>query len=141
MDWNEERREKQEKNKKEREYKEVEVDKSHINYPPCIDSIMKGLQDGRKRALFILLNYFKSLNFTKKEIEGKIETWNKLNKPPLKEGYIRSQLEWTFRQGKILPPNCDKDYYKGIGVCTPEDFCLKIKNPVNYTIKKSRWKK
>ena len=36
----------------------------------------------------------------------------------------------------MLPPNCDKDYYKGIGVCQEDDFCKLIKNPVNYTTKK-----
>jgi len=38
----------------------------------------------------------------------------------------------------MLPPNCDKSSYKDIGVCAPDFFCSKIKNPVNYTLVKSR---
>jgi len=120
-----------------REFKEIKINKRKLVLPPAIEKILKGLHDGKKRALFILLNFFKSLNFDKEEIEAKIEEWNKKNKPPLPQGYINSQLTWTFRQPKILPPNYDKDYYKGIGI-VPTDEELKYKNPVNYTVKKSR---
>ena len=107
-------------------------------YPPCITSILQGIkQDGRKRALFILINFFKSLKLKDEEITSKIEQWNKKNYKPLKEGYIKSQLSWHSRQKTILPPNCDKEHYKDLQVCKPDNFCKLIKNPVNYTIKKS----
>jgi DNA primase large subunit len=35
-----------------------------------------------------------------------------------------------------MPPNC-KEFYQGIGVCQPDDFCKLIKNPVNYVVRKS----
>jgi len=121
-----------------RKYEEVKIDKSKIVYPPCIQEIMKGLPDGRKRAVFLLINYFRSLNLEWDEIEKKIEAWNQLNKPPLRQGYIQGQISWAKRQKKMLPPNCITDWYKGIGVCNADELCLKIKNPVNYTIRKQR---
>lgn len=102
-------------------------------YPPCIKSIMDGIkQDGRKRALFIMINFLKSINQSEENIVQEIEKWNKLNYQPLKEGYIKSQLNWYSKQKSILPPNCDKDHYKSLGVCKPDSLCTKIKNPVNY---------
>ena len=94
------------------------------------------MEDGKKRALFILLNYFRSLGLDFEDIEEKIEKWNKKNKPPLKQGYIQSQLTWSKRHKKVLPPNYDK-YYKDIGIFPTEEE-EKYKNPINYTVKKSR---
>ena len=139
LDWNKER-DKRKKQETKKEYEEIAIDKSHIVYPPCINKILEGIEDGKKRALFILINYFRSLNFSFEEIEKKIEDWNNKNKKQLKEGYTKSQIEWYKRQRKMLPPNCDKDYYKAINVCIPESLCEKIKNPVNYTIRKMRRK-
>jgi len=129
---------KTEKSKK--KYENVKIkDLSPDLYPPCVNNILKGLADGRKRALFILMNFFRSLGQEWEEIEKRIEEWNKKNKKPLKQGYIKSQFNWAKRNKQILPPNCDKDHYKGIGVCFRDNFCKFIKNPVNYTVKKSRF--
>jgi len=107
-------------------------------YPPCILKILKGVkQDGRKRALFILINFFKSLKLPQDEMETKITDWNKKNYKPLKEGYVRSQLSWHARQKAMLPPNCDKVHYKDLAVCLKDNLCRFIKNPINYTIKKN----
>ena len=65
-------------------------------------------------------------------IEDKIYKWNKKNSPPLKKGYIRSQLIWHNRQGKTIPPPNCKEHYKGIGVCFPDSTCKRIKNPLTY---------
>ncbi|MDP2628488.1 MAG: hypothetical protein Q8P15_01165 [Nanoarchaeota archaeon] len=106
------------------------------NYPPCIKLILKGIADGRKRALFVLINLFRSVGMDKVELEKIIEEWNKKNKPPLKQGYITSQLSWAYRKKPVLPPNC-KEFYQGIGVCFPDEFCKLIKNPSNYVIRKN----
>ncbi len=140
LDWYESREKKKEPDKK-RVYEEIKIDKSKIIMPPCISNILKGLKDGKKRALFILLNYFKSLGLNFDEIENRIKEWNKKNEKPLRQGYIQSQITWHKKQKKVLPPNCDKTYYKDIGVCEPDPLCEKIKNPVNYTVRKSRFKK
>ena len=109
---------------------------SDKNFPPSIQKILQGLNDGRKRALFILLNLFRSVGMNKDELEKRIYDWNKKNKIPLKEGYVKSQLSWSYRNKVVPPPNFDKDYYKGIGIIPTEEE-LRYKNPVNYVVKKS----
>jgi hypothetical protein len=106
-------------------------------YPPSIKMILKGMPgDGKKRALFILLSFFKSLKLSDSEIEKIIEEWNKKNKEPLKSGYVKSQLSWYAKSKPKLPPNFDKVYYRDIGVI-PTSEEIKSKNPVSYVIRKS----
>ena len=59
------------------------------------------------------------------QIENEISDWNK-NSDPLKEGYIKSQIDWHKQHKIVPPPNC-KSYYKEIGVCSPDTLCNKIK--------------
>ncbi len=105
-------------------------------FPPCVKKILQGLEDGRQRALFVLINLFRSLGMEKSEMEKKIFDWNKKNKPSLKQGYIQAQLKWSYARKPIMPPNC-KQFYQGIGVCAPDQFCSRIKNPLNYVVKKN----
>ena len=123
----------------EKEFKDSNLKNASCStYPPCINNILNGMrEDGRKRALFILLNFFKTLELNSEEIEKQVYEWNKKNSKLLREGYIKSQLSWHLKQNeKVLPPNCDKDVYKDIGVCVPDALCAKIKNPINYVAKK-----
>lgn len=120
-----------------------QISKSQINeeiFPPCIKAALKGIQhDGRKRTLFILINFFRSLRLDFETIKKKLEKWNKLNYKPLKENYIVTQLQWFKRQESRLPPNCALSaYYQDIGICTPDFLCKKIKNPVNYVMLKAK---
>ncbi len=115
--------------------KELSIKLSEAHFPPSIRKILKGLRDGRKRALFILINFFRSIGMDKDELEKRINIWNEKNEVPLKKGYIKSQLSWSYRNKLILPPNYDKDYYKGIGI-NPTEEEFRYKNPVNYTTKK-----
>jgi DNA primase large subunit len=125
------------------------IDVSSINeemFPPCIKIILEGMkQDGRKRALFILINFFRSLGIGFEDIEKKISGWNKRNYKPLRENYVKAQLSWAKRQeekqGTRMPPNCSLGhYYKEIGACEPIALCSKIKNPINFTIRALRFK-
>jgi len=102
-------------------------------FPDCIKKILSGIkQDGRKRALFVLLSFLRSLEMPRQYIEERIDDWNKKNYKPLQEGYIRSQIDW-FEKNKILPPNCGSHYYKELGIsCNCGE-----KNPLSYTIKKA----
>lgn len=105
-------------------------------FPPCILKILEGLSDGRKRSVFILINFLTSLNWGYNEIENLLLEWNKKNKEPLKEQIIKTQLSYHKQKSKkILPPNC-KSYYQDFGVCFPDNLCEKIKNPVNYSKRK-----
>ena len=108
-------------------------------YPKPIKIMLQGIkQDGRKRALFVLINFFKSLDFTNEEIEKIIKEWNKKNYRLLKDSYITTQLGWFKRQRKMLPPNFENaHYYIEIGAPVDE-FSLKFKNPINYVKKRIR---
>ncbi|MBI2448758.1 hypothetical protein HYV49_00500 [Candidatus Pacearchaeota archaeon] len=118
------------------------VDNKYITeemFPPVIKNILKGVkQDGRKRALFILISFFNSLNFSYDYLEKTIAEWNKKNYKPLKEGYIKTQVEWSRKNKKLLPPNFDSDYYKAIGVYETDDLTEKTRNPVTYVLAKAR---
>ncbi len=106
------------------------------DFPPCIKNILKGISDGKKRALFALINFFRSVGMDKDEMEKRIYEWNKKNEVPLREGYVQTQLLWAYRKKPLLPPNC-KEFYQGIGVCIPDNFCSFVKNPTNYLVRKS----
>lgn len=108
-------------------------------FPPCILKIMAGLkEDGRKRAVFILINFLRHMGWTFEQTESFLMEWNKKNYELLREGYIASQISWAKRQSqKILPANCDNSaYYKGMAVCCPDDLCRMIKNPLQYSNRK-----
>jgi len=121
--------------------KYADIDYSRVkeeHYPPVIQKILEGMKsDGRKRALFILLSFFKSLRMSDEQMAEKIEVWNKKNAEPLHPSYIKGQLMWYSRAKEIkLPPNFDKPYYRDIGIIPSEEE-LKTKNPLNYAVKKS----
>jgi len=120
------------------EYKQIEIpNPTEEIYPPCIKLILKGVKnDGRKRALFILINFFKSLGTDEQKLIEIIEKWNKENYKLLKQGYIQSQLNWYRKKTARMPPNCDKTSYQDLNVCLPDELCRQIKNPVNYAVKK-----
>ena len=101
-------------------------------FPPCMQLILKGLEDGRKRGLFALINFMKLAKWNWIEIESELKEWNNRNAKPLKSGYLQAQLSWHRRHAeKIPPPNC-RDFYKDIAVCKPDFTCDRIKNPISY---------
>ena len=106
-------------------------------FPKPIKKLLLGLKEGKKRGLFILLSFLKSLNFPPDYINQKAREWNKLNDPPLREGYVKSQIEWHLRQKRrILPPNYDNPgFYKDMGLL---DYPPKEKNPISEVIKQLR---
>ncbi len=125
-----------------KEEKEFQVPENALPeelFPPCIKLILNGMEDGRKRALFILINYFTSIGWDYDMIEKKLKEWNSKNKEPIREVYLLGQLRYHKQiQKKILPPNCSNEMYMlGIGVCKPDNFCPKIKNPAQYTTRKA----
>ncbi len=123
--------------KRSRDFKPIKIlNLSEEFLPPSIKKILQGMNDGRKRALFILLNFFRSIGIERDKLEKRIYEWNERNKVPLKKGYIKTQIIWSYRNKRVPPPNYDKDYYKGIGIIPTEEE-LRYKNPVNYIIKKT----
>lgn len=107
-------------------------------FAPCIKNILKGLADGRKRAEFILRAYLSNLGWNWDEIEEFILKWNKKNRPPLRENYLKGQIRWHRRQKKdVLPPNHESaGFYKDMGVLAPE--CAGTKNPMTYSFRRYR---
>jgi len=126
--------------KKEVSYEEITDAISEQLFPPCIKNILNGLDDGKKRAVFILSNFLLNVGWNQEQIKERLKEWNKKNKEPLKEVYVEGQLRYTAqRKQKILPPNCNnKSYYIDMRMCKPDSFCKKIKNPVNYTLLKAK---
>ena len=136
LDWDKEHNPEQEE-KKEFNFKPINISNvSEKNFPPSILKILEGISDGRKRALFILINFLRSVNLERDVLEKKIDEWNEKNKPPLKKGYVQTQIVWAYRNKTVPPPNFDKDYYKGIGIIPTEEE-LRYKNPINYVVKKN----
>lgn len=136
LDWSKEKNPAKKEPREELAFKPIKMEKlSESHFPPSVRKILQGVGDGRKRSLFVLINFFRSIGIEKDELETRIESWNKKNQVPLKEGYIKAQLDWSFRNKIVLPPNFDKDYYKGIGI-SPSEEEIRLKNPVNYVKKK-----
>ena len=121
--------------KGDRDYPEIKAgDVKEDMFPKPIKKLLKGLKDGKKRGLFILITFLRSLNFPPDFINKRVREWNKLNEPPLREGYVRGQVDWHLKQKKtILPPNYDnQSYYKDIGLL---DEKPSSKNPISDVVK------
>lgn len=130
--------------KKEVRYAVYDIPKTAVKidlFPPCFKLLLNGIKvDGRKRGLFMLINFLRNSGYSFDVIGNMLAEWNKKNYEPLRDGYVKAQLSWSKKQNKlILPPNCDNNnYYKGINICKPDNVCKSIKNPVNYAKGKSR---
>ncbi|MBU2520208.1 MAG: hypothetical protein KKB03_03130 [Nanoarchaeota archaeon] len=138
VDWYERINMQKRKKKKLMERPNIAISEEH--FPPCINNILNGLSDGRKRSLFILINFLNSGNWKKEQMNEFIVKWNQKNKPPLRDSYVISQLRWYKDREKRLPPNCKGNgWYSDFGACQPNELCGKqnktIKNPINYSFK------
>jgi hypothetical protein len=109
------------------------------HFPPCINIILKGLEDGKKRSCFALINFLASCGWDYEMIEQRLLSWNEKNREPLRPQYILGQLRYAKQGKEILPPpNCNNlAYYKGLSICKPDEFCTKIKNPLQYAKRKA----
>ena len=136
LDWYKENNPEQEE-KKNGDFKPIKISNlSEDNFPPCIKKILSGISDGRQRSVFVLISLFRSLGMDRDELEKRIYEWNEKNTPPLKQGIVKNQLKVAYKGKPLMSPNC-KEYYQGIGVCDPDNFCRLIKNPINYVVRKS----
>ncbi len=140
LDWNVEQRFK-DVEKVKRKYKVPTRASPQEHFCACIKNILNGLDDGRKRSLFILLGFLRNVGWNWDEIGTLLKEWNEKNAEPIRDSYIQSQVNWFKKQKRtLLPPNHDnKGYYEDIGVYDKE-ICSKNKNPVNYTLRRVRRK-
>lgn len=119
--------------KQEKEYEELTEAITQEFFPYCIKKGLKGMEDGKKRFLFILMNFLNSVGWSYNEIEALVKEWNQKNPEPLRESYVMGQLRYQkMTKKKVLPPNCaNSDYYKGLGLYCEDVNHDKCKNPVS----------
>jgi DNA primase large subunit len=111
------------------------------HFPPCMRNILAGMADGKKRAMFALTNFLGVAGWTPEMIEKRLYEWNENNGKvgdPLREVIIKGHMHQVrMKKERILPPNC-KSFYQELGVCKPDEFCSRIKNPGPYAIKHAK---
>ncbi|MBD3259482.1 hypothetical protein GF371_02510 [Candidatus Woesearchaeota archaeon] len=137
FDWAKQAKVKEEEQKGISKDEKVDIPAEAIEekyFPPCIKHILEGLEDGRKRAVFILINFLVCCGWSYDQIEKRLLEWNENNREPLTHTTLLSQLRYARQKNrKVLPPNCDnKTYLLDMRACHPDSLCGKIKNPVNY---------
>ena len=119
----------------EEEKKEYEIPKEAIPedyFPPCIKSMLQGLKDGRKRALFTLINFLRGAGWSFEQIEETLLDWNERHDEPLRRVTIKGRIRYEKTKKEPAPPHNCKRYYQDFGVCKPDEFCNRIKNPLQY---------
>jgi DNA primase catalytic subunit len=131
--------------RKERIMKEIEIPGTAIpedHFPQCIKKLASGLEDGKKRAVFILINFLRSSGWSNEQVEKYLREWNGRNAEPLRENYLIGQMRHAFRRTPILPPNCSNiSYYQSLGCKCAENICNRVRNPVNYAKRAMRYGK
>ena len=92
------------------------------------------MKDGKKRFMFMLVNFLLSTGYDYAAIDAVLEEWNKRNPEPLREVLLKGQVRYAQQtRKKVMPPNCDNTgYYKDMQICQPDGLCGRIKNPVQY---------
>ncbi|MBI4896490.1 MAG: hypothetical protein HY832_02980 [Candidatus Aenigmarchaeota archaeon] len=108
-------------------------------FPPCIKIILNGLEDGKKRSTYTLINFLRAMNWDWQTVETTLFAWNQKNTPPLPRAVLLGQLQWAQRNER-LPANCFHDqYYMSFGICQPDETCKKMNakapsNPISYPL-------
>ncbi|MBS3138372.1 hypothetical protein J4207_01565 [Candidatus Woesearchaeota archaeon] len=123
--------------KEEKTFDDIEIPTTAIPeqfFPECIKKISQGMADGKKRAVFILINFLRSVGWSPEQVEQYLTEWNKKNSEPLRENYLSGQLRYTKTKKPMLPPNCaNTAYYQSLGCKCADNICSRFKNPVNTT--------
>lgn len=104
-------------------------------FPPPIQEMLKGLRDGRKRALFVLTNFLTCVGWSYEMIQSRLLEWNDDMEEPMRENEIISHLRYHKRKENILPPNFDNDmYYQDVlgDRFKHDELSERVKNPVQY---------
>ena len=121
------------------------------DFPRTIQYVLNNeFEDGRKRALFLLMTFLTSVKWDIETVERVVKEWNGKQSNPLKSNYLMAQLSWFKAQSKVLcPPNfSNANYYFGIGI--PQEIVdddvnkfrnRKSKNPLHYVYLKLKSKK
>jgi len=126
-----------------REFKPVGVAVDMNNFPPCIKNILKGLEDGKKRSVFVLTTFLLNLGWEPEDVKKLLLEWNRKNPECLNQNFLLYTLRDQMRRKRALMcPNCDSEnYYTSYGVCKPDRLCEKIRNPAGYALAKQKEKR
>ncbi len=144
LDWAARNRkeEKETKTRKDQDYSIPEDSLGKEYFPPPIKRILDGLEDGRKRALFILVTFLRHVGYDWDSIEKEVWDWNDRNKEALRDNYVKSQLQWHRNQEDVrMPPNFgSKGWYKDLGLIDQDKDRKMLENfdnpvPYAYTLK------
>ena len=140
MDFIEERREERKEERVDKDFERPDDAIPEKYFPPTIKKLLEGLEDGRKRGLFILINFYRSVGYEWNEIESKMWEWNDRNDEALREAYVKSQLRWhRNREEDVPPPNYDSNgYYKDMQIYEGDNLEEKVSNPVSYAFRKAK---
>jgi hypothetical protein len=140
MDFIEERREEKKERRTDKDFERPDDAIPEQYFPPTIKNLLEGLEDGRKRGLFILINFYRCVGYSWNEIESKMWDWNDRNEEALREAYVKSQLRWhRNRDEDVPPPNYDSNgYYKDMQVYEGDNLEEKVSNPVSYAFRKAK---
>ena len=76
--------------KKERNFEEITKKVPEEFFAPCIKKGLEGLEDGRKRFVFTMVNFLRCVGWPYEDIEVRLKEWNKKNQEELREIYIIS---------------------------------------------------
>lgn len=107
-------------------------------FPPTIKKLLEGVEDGRKRGVFILIAFLSHMGWDYPLIEKRIHDWNQKNAEPLKEVYLKGQLRhYKAKRNNIMPPSYDnKAYYQDLQIYCGEKEKDNVKNPVQWVRKR-----
>ena len=110
-------------------------------FPPQIQKLLGPLQDGKKRAMFILIAFLRCVGYTSAEIEVIMREWNEKHPEPIRETFFRGQLKSGLENPeKIPPPNYDPQKYTTITGIPIDPLEVKMRNPIAYAkAKYSTW--
>jgi hypothetical protein len=140
LEQREDERKKEKVNAEDRDFERPDDAIPEEYFPPTIKNILEGLEDGRKRGLFILINFYRIVGYEWDEIEAKIWDWNERNDELLRESYVRSQLNWHQKRDEdVPPPNYDSNgYYRDMQVYEGDNLEEQVSNPVSYAFRKAK---
>ena len=108
-------------------------------FPPCIKSILQGINDGKKRALFAVTTFLAEVGWSSEMIESLVNEWNAKNPTPLRDAYVQGQLR-AFNTSKRTPKCKNEGYYLALDVCKPDSLCRTIGTPSQYAVQRMRRK-
>ncbi len=121
---------------------EIDEEVEIKDFPQTIQYILASkFEDGKKRALFLLMTFLYSVKWDQEHVEQTVTDWNDMQDVPLKKNYIQAQFSWfRIQQKTISPPNFENEnYFRGIGI--PVELIdkdkhyfksIQAKNPLHY---------